>query len=242
MTLTLTELVTVSGNPASMWTRDGTSDLSVVHATFGTDEYHLARRALRGWAIDLGGHVGTIAAALLTDYPDLRVIVVEPLPDNLDMIRQNLAPFGDRAVIVEGAAGDGERVDVGQEFGGIADLPESYRETNRFIGRDVSISIRDPLSVAAVVNVPVVTLAGLMKTYGISEVALVKTDSESGEYPFFSDPKANAKVRIIVGELHDSWTSGKRITDLLAKTHEMVRIDPEPPDGVTGIFEAQRRT
>lgn len=208
-------------------------------ASFAEDEYRLRGRKLTGWAFDIGSHIGVIAAALLSRNPDLRVIAVEPLPGNLEMIARNLGPFGERAQIVAGAAGNGKPIEIGYAFGGIP-LPADYATSNHFIGRHVQ-DARDRSPDAELVTVQTFTLAGLMKAYGIKEVALIKTDCEGGEYPFFADRTANAKVHTIVGEWHDD--DGSRIRKLLAPTHDFIRHEPSIPGSksCTGLFEAVRR-
>lgn len=215
--------------------RCNSSDDAVVTGIIAGDEYLLTERNFSGWAIDLGAHIGSASVLLLSRNPDLRVIAVEPLPGNVDILAQNLAPYGERAVIVAAAAGDGDSIEIGYDFGGI-DLPEDYRISNHFIGRHLP----DGKSDRETVTVPTVTLVGLMAEHGIDEIALVKTDCEGGEYQFFADPAANARVRVIVGEWHDD--SGQRIRELLAGTHDFVRFAPVRPSGdVTGLFEAIRR-
>jgi FkbM family methyltransferase len=53
---------------------------------------------------DLGANVGYASAVFLSLFPRAFVLAVEPDPANLELCRRNLAPYGDRARLVEGAA------------------------------------------------------------------------------------------------------------------------------------------
>ncbi|WP_320670757.1 FkbM family methyltransferase [Patulibacter defluvii] len=74
--------------------------------------------------VDIGANIGVFSVFALTRHPDVRVHAFEPVPENLALLRRNLAPFGDRVTIHETAvaAEDGE-VSFGVEptgrYGGI---------------------------------------------------------------------------------------------------------------------------
>src|SRR5207244_1548181 len=117
--------------------REDTSDLSTIGSTFRlwgnlVDEYQLGTLPpLTGTAIDIGAHIGTITLALLADHPGLRVIAVEPLPENCDMIRRNLAANGweGRARVIKVSIAKGKRARIAYDFDGA-----DYLRNHRFIG------------------------------------------------------------------------------------------------------------
>lgn len=53
--------------------------------------------------LDLGANVGYASAAFLTSFPSAFLLAVEPDPINAEICRRNLAPYGDRAKVVQGA-------------------------------------------------------------------------------------------------------------------------------------------
>jgi FkbM family methyltransferase len=57
---------------------------------------------------ELGSQIGTGIAGLAARYPRARVLGVEPDSANAALARQNVAPFGDRCVVVETAIWDAE--------------------------------------------------------------------------------------------------------------------------------------
>ena len=53
--------------------------------------------------LDLGANIGAASLFLLREIPNSRVIAIEPDPGNASLCARNLAPFGDRAVVLEAA-------------------------------------------------------------------------------------------------------------------------------------------
>ena len=97
---------TPAGAHYAMSVRPGTSDWNTVNSCARpNDEYHLPT-GLSGWALDVGAHIGACAVPLLIDNPDLRVIAIEALPENVDMLRANAArnQVSDRLIVLHGAA------------------------------------------------------------------------------------------------------------------------------------------
>jgi FkbM family methyltransferase len=83
----------------------GSSDMNVFRQIFAEDEYACLRSVSSPrWIVDLGANVGYSSAYFLSCFPTARVIAVEPHPGNFEICRENLAPYGDRARVVLGAA------------------------------------------------------------------------------------------------------------------------------------------
>lgn len=53
--------------------------------------------------VDIGGNIGVSAAYFLSRRRDTRVHVWEPVTNNLEVLRANVGPFGDRCVVHEAA-------------------------------------------------------------------------------------------------------------------------------------------
>lgn len=51
--------------------------------------------------IDAGAYIGDTAAYFLSRFPSLKVIALEPNPENHEMAGLNLKPYGDRAVLLK---------------------------------------------------------------------------------------------------------------------------------------------
>lgn len=223
---------TPHGNPVTILCRDGTSDGMVTESILGSDEYGLPQ-SLTGWALDIGAHIGVASVALAVDNPFLRVVAVEPVPDNADMIRRNAEENGcsDRVIVVQAGAAEGPGTGIVRYGFTSADgLTDEFVATNRFIGE----LFRDTPANGEEALVETVGLAQLVERFG--PFAWAKTDAEGAEWRFFSDPVANASVSEIVGEYHDrAWPA---IADLLGGTHTVTQLLDQ---GGTGLFRAVRK-
>lgn len=101
---------TPRGKPVSMWVREGTNDWNTCQSCLTEDEYRIGGLHFTAEALDIGAYTGGVTVALLVDNPELHVTAVEPLPENLDLLRANLALNGvdDRCIVIPGAVGVGE--------------------------------------------------------------------------------------------------------------------------------------
>lgn len=204
MTTTVEVFSTPHSRPIHMEIRPGTSDWNTVNAITGQhDEYHLPA-GLSGWALDVGSHIGACAIALALDNPDLRVIAIEALPENVELLRRNVERnrVQDRVTVLEGGAGDGSAVrigygsDVDHEFIGNAWAPETNRG----------------------VTVAGFSLEGILAQFDIYRVAWMKIDCEGCEAPFLESP-AIGRVDHIEGEVHPVAAAALR--RFLPLTHEV---------------------
>jgi FkbM family methyltransferase len=100
---------TPRGQVVAMTIRDGTNDWNTANSCLNEDEYRIRGLHLTGTALDIGGYSGAETIALLVDNPELHVITLEPLPPNLELIRENLKYNGvaDRCTLIAGAIGHG---------------------------------------------------------------------------------------------------------------------------------------
>lgn len=207
------EVSTPRGVPASFRVREDTNDANLVFSTCKPvggpliDEYKLANRLLQGVALDIGAHIGSVTVAMLLDNPGLRVVAVEPVPDNVDLLRENLALNGvaNRCTVVEAAADapgvshvpcffDYERFD--------AHHPD-YVRAHRFIGNQYG-GEGDP---ARADLVSAISLGGLCEVGQATIICFAKVDCEGCEWDFLRSPDIG-RVVSMMGELHAGVVDG----------------------------------
>ena len=77
---------------AKFFVRADTADECTCQATYRSDEYKFVNYppAPGQWYIDAGGYIGTTAILYAQLYPQAKIIVIEPMPENLEMIRKNI--------------------------------------------------------------------------------------------------------------------------------------------------------
>lgn len=213
--------LTPHGKGVRFAVRPDTSDWNTCNAiTAVGDEYSLPT-GLTGWALDVGAHIGACTVALLVENPDLRVVAIEPLPENVALIRENLRLNGvaDRALVIEGAVSDTQDpVRIG--YGEIGD-PTRIHE---FIG---NTQAPDGSREVLADGIPL----GQLFATGIERFAWTKIDCEGGEATFFDSPFVD-RLDHIEGEVHP-LCGGRRLRELLEATHELdiPRWETEPDFG-----------
>ena len=233
MTTTAT-FTTPNGNTISLHIRGDTNDGALARGILETDEYDLKGLHLEGWALDIGAHVGAVAFALAIDHPNLRIIAVEPVPDNAELLRESVTSAGlaDRIFVEEAAAGPVGTSTLRCHYGytqGNADA--NYVEQNRFIG---NLWRKGPTDGSTAIDSPVVTIPGLMRKYDVADFRVAKIDCEGCEWKFLQGTARH--IQEIIGEWHDRrWDAVQR---LLGDTHDLELITDY---GGSGIFRAIRR-
>jgi FkbM family methyltransferase len=233
---------TPRGQAARCRYRTDTSDWNTLYSALNEDEYGLRPLTLTGLALDIGAHIGAVTLGLALDNPDLRVIAVEPVPDNARLLRENVVLNGlkDRVTVIEGAAGRGE-VTVWYGYRG-----SETAEHHAFIGNSSLAYDHGGENEHDEISYWGWTLSALLDL-GVdfayiapdaASLALVKIDNEGGEYDFLADP-AVSRCERIVGEWHN--VRGHVQTDiasLLGATHVVTFSGPV---GGPGGFLAVRR-
>ena len=214
------EFRTPRGRPVLMAIREGTNDWNTLNACMTEDEYLLRSWQGSGWAVDVGGYLGGVGIGLALDNPGLRVLIVEPVPDNARLIEQNIERNGvrDRVTLIVGAVGDGGPVDVWHGYSGSESL-----EHHRFVGNSSLAYDHGGEAPHETATYPKsLTMADINVLTGGS-VDLLKIDCEGGEWSFLGAAAFSVEtVREIVGEAHS--VRGHRGDDsigLRAATHDV---------------------
>jgi predicted O-methyltransferase YrrM len=86
---------------------NNSSDVEMFYQIFIEEELQGLLQALASSqpriVIDLGANVGYASLLFLNAFPEAFVLAVEPDPDNAAICRRNLAPYGERAKVIQGA-------------------------------------------------------------------------------------------------------------------------------------------
>jgi len=242
--------------------RHGTCDHNSVHSCCVDDEYDFADVDVRDRLVfDIGAHIGGFGVWLATR--GARVICVEPVPENAEMIRSNATLNGvwHLVTVVQAAAGkSGEQV-VRFNFAAlrgwnkmVSECPELGLKHDKQRRTSIShhASVGTTGGVAPVdltydeMTVQSLSLSELAEMFGVPDI--VKIDCEGSEWSILSDPAAPL-VSLLVGEWHPNESAVLRgapqttysradIDRLLGPTHDIMYSGPE---GGPGGFRAEMR-
>lgn len=202
---------------SAVFVRRGTADVAVVRNIMLTRPHLPPEGFLPGdvrlvW--DLGAHIGVAAADYATLWPHARVVAVELEPANAELCRRNLARFGDRCEVVEGAVWphDG-RVAIGaSEHAGVSTNAYAAQESGGAEG------------------ITAISLQSLLARAGDdATVDFVKLDVEGAEQQILRENTEWAqRVRSLVVEVHGDYTAAGCEADLRALGFTRVGPGHEP--------------
>ena len=199
---------TPKGNQVRMHCRPDTSDQNICRLISVRDEYNLGASEFVGVAIDIGAHIGSVTVPLLIDNPDLHVVAIEPVPENLEVLRENvrLNEVGDRATVLPIAAG----------AEGMVPIEHGYRGWHRHVG-----NLGDGRAEHCE-NIMSMPFAAIRRTVGGTRIALLKIDCEGCEWEVLADPDI-WRAQVIVGEFHTPTQEEgfRRVRELIGGSHRV---------------------
>jgi FkbM family methyltransferase len=213
------------GNNRSLLIRNNGFDWTVVdeiftHRIYRTDLADVKR------ILDLGGNIGLASLSFAWKYPGAQICVVEPMPENLAVLRQNIDLNRAPVRVVAGAVG----VKDGKAHIAVSHDPRQH---------SVNAGASAP---GAAVDVDMLTVPSLMKLMGWDGIDVLKIDIEGAEREILGGQPAWLKnVRCIVGEGH--YGVGYMIDacrrDLVPLGFEVEEVDRR--EGAAMVFVARRR-
>jgi FkbM family methyltransferase len=169
----------------------GSSDMTVFSQIFVDEEYAcLGDLKNVSLVFDLGANVGFSSVYFLSRFPEARLVVVEPDERNLAVCKDNLGAYGNRVVLLHGAAWS-ERTRLRLSRGTFGD------------GREWSTQVRTPADGNAG-EIEAWDVGSLIDIAGGGQVDLLKVDIEKAELAVFGDTAKRwlPRIRNICIELH----------------------------------------
>ncbi len=202
-------------------------DLSVMIETYVDKLYDGDYRGMS--IVDIGGYIGE-TAIFFAQKGAKRVFCVEPAPDNLVLLNQNVSQssLGDRIVVIEAA--------VLSRDGKVSFYTDQSHYPSFHVAQFHEF-MRRYLSEGAVTNVKAMSFDKLLAYTGLEEVDLVKLDCEGAEYDILlntPDSVLRQVCRYII-EYHNGPDSlMKRLESLGYKVKDKFR------GGQMGLLYAER--
>lgn len=222
--------LTSGGHQVSFHYRAETNDFNTIASTMAPHDEYAIPQGLSGVAVDLGAYLGSVAIGLALDNPDLRVIAVEPVPPNAQLIAANIAANGllDRIQLITGAIGAPEDDEITVWYGYRGTISAEH---HAFVGNSTLAYDNGGALDHEEVTYRRISLSDLIELAG-GYIDWLKIDTEGGEWAFLSDRAGLEHVGTIVGEWHP--TRGHVIGDvlgLLSDTHTVTFSGPQTGPG-----------
>jgi FkbM family methyltransferase len=179
------------GTGLTLWGRAGSTDRLVFEEVFMRKDYDVFLPGEEPYTIvDVGANVGYASAYLLSRFPEARVVAIEPDAGNIAVARRNLAVFGDRVALVEGA--------VWSHRTGLCIVREPD-------AGEWGITMRECRK-GETADLVAMDMTDVIARAGDVEIDLLKIDIEGGETALFGAGVAKwlSRVRMLIVELHDA--------------------------------------
>jgi len=191
------------GSKIKVFCREGTNDWNTLYSCITEDEYLVADLDnLNGdVCVDIGAHAGGCTLALLSR--GFKVIAVEPLPENTELIMKNVEANGwsDNLTLYKKAISDISGKSVVLRYGNEKTESGSH---HRFVGNTIDSSEwqENLWTQGREIKVDTVSIDDILKN--VSSVNLLKIDCEGAEWSAFSKVSSSSlgKINNIVAELH----------------------------------------
>lgn len=187
-----------NGVKKELWFRDGTNDESTIIACFEEDHYGIMKENLKAGdvVIDLGAHIGGVTCLLAT-IPGIKIIAVEALPENCEILKKNLeqgGANGTEVVVHEKAIWSKSNQEVKICYG---DDSESGK-VHKYVGTIGVPGKRESYTAETI------SLLSIFRQEKIKTCKLLKTDIEGAETEAIGKAPKHVLKRIkkIKGEYH----------------------------------------
>jgi FkbM family methyltransferase len=171
--------------------RPGTTDLLVLEQVFLDREYHVEPIAPESieYIVDLGSNIGVTAMYWAQRYPNAKMALVEPDPDNFKLLQRNTAAFQHRCVLFNSAVSD-KRGET------------SFFRSEREYGHSI---LKGDDSVSEI-QVKTLTVSDVLSEAGFPRVDLLKMDIEGGEQIVMPTIETwKHAPRYLIAELHPPY-------------------------------------
>ena len=176
-------------HPVSL--RKATSDVYVFYQVFLYNEYDIKFKTTPRVIIDGGANIGLFTVKMKAEFPDAKIICVEPDKSNFQQLQKNVSPYED----------------VFCENRGVWSREAKLKVWDKYeIGEWAYVVEEDEKDW----NVNAISIKALMKKYNIDFIDVLKLDIESSEKQVFSEDFSYwvARTKMIIIELHDSMKEG----------------------------------
>ncbi len=185
--------VTLRNLEYPLFIRPGSDDAFTVLNNVIRQEYgHFRVPDAPVWMIDAGACIGDTTAYFLSRFPGLKVLALEPNPENHAVAERNLAPYGQRSILLQKAL---------------------YARDDRaaITGSGVSATLSTEGREVDCISIPT-----LLRQYRIDTVDILKMDIEGAELEVLGDD-ASAwldRITLLILETHGPQIES-RVTEVL---------------------------
>lgn len=171
-----------------------TSDVATFKDIFVKGQYHFQLPESPEVIIDAGANIGLTSLVFANQFPEARIIAVEPELSNYEILKKNTAPYVNIVTIQKAVWNKNEVVSIVDP--GLGNWGFQVGDENDDNARKV-------------LQCPGITIDRIMQDHGVDYIDILKMDIEGGEKEVFADASQWIdKVGLLIVELHDRLKPG----------------------------------
>jgi len=185
---------------ARLTLRKGTPDRHVAKSCLEAGEFAICKTTIptltHNFIIDAGGYIGTAAIWFAQNYPNAKILTIEPSQANYEILLENIEPYPNIVPMNKAVVARSRSVNLMDR--GTGDWGFSIVEKPR-----------DNPSPTSLHHIEGITLDELIYDAGVKGVDILKLDIEGGEKEVFNFPGYWVRnTSLLVAELHNRITHG----------------------------------
>jgi FkbM family methyltransferase len=181
-------------HPAPIYVRLGTSDVGFYDQIVRRGAYDLPLTRPPQVIVDAGANIGLASRFFAARYPQARILALEPAAVNYAQLCKNVAGVSGITPLRAALWSEAGEVEMANPTG----RHGAFRTQRPGLAQGTAIE-----------RAPAVTMSGLMASYALSHIDLLKVDIEGAEREVFADAVAWIdRVGVIIVELHDRFQRG----------------------------------
>lgn len=187
-----TRKLKIHGYPHDVRFRHGTTDKLVIQQVLIDEQYDCVGRLPNVFTIiDAGANIGTASIFFLNRYSKAKILAIEPDADNFRLLRENLGPYGERAILLRKA--------LWPRRAPLQIRRRTYRDGGEWAHQVLAAEWGSQAETEGI------TVSDLITEHSLTTIDIMKIDIEGSEFDLFSSNDLDwiRIVRTIVIELHD---------------------------------------
>lgn len=175
----------------SLFLRANTSDIPAFLDVFLKDEYKIKFTNKPSIVIDGGANIGLFTIKIKNEFPDAKIISIEPDPDNFKLLQKNVSKYDN----------------IFLENSGIWFKDTKLKVYDKFDSGKWGMVVEEDLVDG---SISAISMKSLMDKYSLDYIDVLKLDIETSEKQLFSENYEDwlPKVKTIIIELHDWMEKG----------------------------------
>lgn len=173
------------------------SDVLAFDQIFIRQEYDFDVKRIPRTIIDAGANIGLASIYFSNKFPDAKIIAIEPEESNLEVLRRNIALYGNIILVCGALWHKNTKINlVDPSIGKWGFVAQAQDDAEKRYGDSVC-------------EVKGMTVDTIMREQGIDHIDILKIDIEGAEREVFRDSSSwIEKVDVLIIELHERMKPG----------------------------------